>query len=396
MITGAIPRGSDAHSTDRSLAARSALHWRDRSAIPGRQFSDFLRFEPKRALKRPTTSGTGDKTVDDIRLSGAAARPRPDFSVMRFSTGDYAPKHRLEAWREVYGRTLCKQDIEPEETDDLHVDMVFRRLPGLGIMSGERSPATYRRKHCQTDSDNLFVTVGLTGSFVAEQLGHSAEVGPGDAFVGTGAEPVAARGSRGNRSLVLSVPRHAIAGAVPGLDAMYGRLIPAENPNLRMLAGYVGFLEQVDSLAVPELQLSAVKHIHDLLALTLGASRDGAAIARLGGGRAARLREIKTDIEQTIGREEISVGVLAARHRLPVRYVQRLFEAEGVTFTEFVLGRRLAKAYALLTNRRFADRPIGTIAFEAGFTNQPYFNRSFRSCYGASPSEVRAGAADLR
>ena len=55
--------------------------------------------------------------------------------------------------------------------------MLFRRLPGLGIMSGERSPAIYRRKPSQTDSDNLFVTVGLTGSFVAEQLGHSVQVG---------------------------------------------------------------------------------------------------------------------------------------------------------------------------------------------------------------------------
>src|SRR5258708_39093463 len=55
--------------------------------------------------------------------------------------------------------------------------MLFRRLPGLGIMSGERSPAIYRRKPSQTDSDNLFVTVGRTGSFVAEQLGHSVQVG---------------------------------------------------------------------------------------------------------------------------------------------------------------------------------------------------------------------------
>ena len=327
-----------------------------------------------------------------MRVGAAQSRPAP--SVFRFSTADYAPKDRLAAWRDIYGRILCKQDIEPLDTDDLHADMLFRRLPGLGIMSGERSPAIYRRKHCQTDSDNVFVTVGVAGSFVAEQLGHRAEVGPGDAFVGTGAEPVVARGSRGNRSFVLSVPLHAIADAVPGLDTTYGRLIPAQNPALRMLTGYVGFLEQADSLTVPELQFSAVKHIHDLIALTLGASRDGAVIARLGGGRAARLREIKTDIEQAIGRADISVGVLAARHRLPIRYVQRLFEAEGVTFTEFVLSRRLARAHTLLTDRRFADRPIGTVAFEAGFTNQPYFNRRFRGRYGASPSEIRAGATE--
>ena len=62
-----------------------------------------------------------------------------------------------------------------------------------------------------------------------------------------------------------------------------------------------------------------------------------------------------------------------------------------MSFTEFVVGRRLAKAHALLTDRRFANQPIGSIALEVGFANHSYFNRSFRGRYGASPSEVRAG-----
>jgi AraC-like DNA-binding protein len=76
---------------------------------------------------------------------------------------------------------------------------------------------------------------------------------------------------------------------------------------------------------------------------------------------------------------------------LPVRYIQRLFEAEGETFTEFVLARRLARVHRMLSDRCFADLPISTIASEAGFSSQPYFNRSFRARYGVSPSELRAG-----
>jgi AraC-like DNA-binding protein len=371
------------------------LSWRDRRAILARQFSVFFRFEPKRTLRRLIAQFLehGDDAMDGVHLSGGSAVARPDPSIIRFSTADYALKDRLAAWLEVYGQALCKQDIEPVGTGALHVEMVFRRLPDLGIMSGDRSPAIYRRKPSQVDNDNLFVTVALAGSFEAEQLGRAAQMGPGDALVGTGGEPIVARVSEGYRSLTLSVPLQAVAPAVSGLDATFGRRIAADNPALRLLTRYVGLLEEAGDLAAPELQSNAVKHVHDLLALALGATRDNAVMARLGGGRAARLREIKADIVQAIGREDISVGVVAARHRLPVRYVQRLFEAEGVTFTEFVLGRRLARAYTLLTDRRFADLPIGAIAFEAGFTNQPYFNRSFRHRYGASPSDVRAGEA---
>lgn len=311
---------------------------------------------------------------------------------MRFSTTDFAPKDRLAAWCEVYGKAMCKQDIEPVGESDLVAEVVVRRLPGLVTMNGSRFPATYTRRKSQVDSDNLFVTIALAGTFEGRQLGRVALMKAGDAFVGTGAEPVISTVSPGGfRSLTLSVPHSVIAPAVPRLDAMYGGVIPAANPALQMLSRYVGVLEDPDVSAVPELQATSVRHAQDLLTLALGATREGAVTAKLGGARAARLREIKAGIEQAIGREDISVGTIAARHRLPVRYVQRLFEADGVSFTEFVLGRRLARAHGLLTDRRFADLPISAIALEVGFANQPYFNRSFRARYGASPSELRAG-----
>lgn len=329
--------------------------------------------------------------MDHIGISEDAAGARPGPSIFRFTTADYAPKDRLDAWREVYGNTLCKQDIEPTSRDRLDANVVFRRLPGLATMRGDLFQAQYRRKPCQVESDRLFLTIGLAGSFEVEQLGRSAHVRVGDGFVGTGGEPLVSEVSAGCRSLTLSMPARVVAPMVPGLDTMFGRSLPAASPPLRMLARYVGFLEESGELAIPELQSTVAKHVHDLVVLVLGASRDAAVAAKLGGGRAARLREIKADIEQAIGREEISIDRLSARHRLPVRYIQRLFEADGVTFTEFVLARRLASVHRMLIDRRFADLPISAIASDAGFSSQPYFNRSFRSRYGVSPSELRAG-----
>jgi AraC-like DNA-binding protein len=75
-----------------------------------------------------------------------------------------------------------------------------------------------------------------------------------------------------------------------------------------------------------------------------------------------------------------------------VRYVQRLFETEGVTFTDFVLDARLAQAHRMLTNDRFANLKISAVACEAGFGDPSYFNRTFRRRYGATPSEVRTQA----
>jgi AraC-like DNA-binding protein len=70
-----------------------------------------------------------------------------------------------------------------------------------------------------------------------------------------------------------------------------------------------------------------------------------------------------------------------------------LFEEEDTTFTEFVLERRLDRAHRMLADPRSADRNISTIAFDAGFGDLSYFNRTFRRRFGRTPSDVRAASA---
>jgi AraC-like DNA-binding protein len=84
--------------------------------------------------------------------------------------------------------------------------------------------------------------------------------------------------------------------------------------------------------------------------------------------------------------------MLAARHRCTPRCVQRLFEAEGTTFTAYVVSRRLARAQRMLTDLRLAEEKISTVAYSCGFGDVSYFNRMFRRHYGLAPSDVRAQA----
>ncbi|MDW4800082.1 helix-turn-helix domain-containing protein [Escherichia coli] len=46
----------------------------------------------------------------------------------------------------------------------------------------------------------------------------------------------------------------------------------------------------------------------------------------------------------------------------------------------------------MLTDPRRSDRSISAVAFEAGFGDLSYFNRTFRRHFGATPSEIRAAA----
>jgi AraC-like DNA-binding protein len=146
----------------------------------------------------------------------------------------------------------------------------------------------------------------------------------------------------------------------------------------------------LDTLGTPEVRSLVATHLHDLAALAFGATRDAAAVAAGRGVQAARLRAIKDDILKRSADERLSVTDVAKRHHVTPRYVQLLFESDGGTFSEYIIEQRLAHAYRMLGAAKFADWTIGAIAFEVGFSNLSYFNRTFRRRYGVTPSDVRA------
>jgi AraC-like DNA-binding protein len=63
-----------------------------------------------------------------------------------------------------------------------------------------------------------------------------------------------------------------------------------------------------------------------------------------------------------------------------------------VTFTDYVLAQRLARAHHMLTDPRRAGEKISNVARDVGFGDLSYFNRAFRHRYGETPSGVRADA----
>jgi AraC-like DNA-binding protein len=193
-----------------------------------------------------------------------------------------------------------------------------------------------------------------------------------------------------SRSLVISAPRKTIAQVVGDPEAMLCQPLPRSDV-LRLLISYAQSADGL-SLETPGLGQAFATHVQDLMALAIGATRDGGEMARGRGLRAARLAAIKLDIGKSLRRNDLSIGALAQRHGVTPRYIQKLFESEGTTFTEHVIERRLLEARRMLTDPQFAGYGIGDIALKAGFGDLPYFTRSFRRRFGMTPSDAREQA----
>jgi AraC-like DNA-binding protein len=204
-----------------------------------------------------------------------------------------------------------------------------------------------------------------------------------------GNEPTSFCRTGPGQSFTLRVPRTMLRSIVADADDTAMRLIPRNRGALALLAHYAGWLLRVGDSLDSELLNLSVRHIQDVLALTLGAANDFKEIARTRGLRAARLKLAKACIIEHSHRRDISVGSVAARLCVTPRYLQRLFEEDGTTFSEFLLTQRLAQTHRRLCEPVSIHSAISTIAYDAGFGDLSYFNRRFRRLYGLTPREVR-------
>jgi AraC-like DNA-binding protein len=315
-------------------------------------------------------------------------------AVIRFSTDDIAPRHRLAVWREALFQTEFNVDIEPVRDAPFRGRATVRKLPGLRLLSGTSSPATYRRNHKRVIHDDVVLSFGREVKHVSAQAnGREAMIEAGDAFLLPCGGCASIQVPHEGEFTSLRLPRAALASNVINLHDAYCRRIPRETPALILLKRYLALLEwETEALADPTLQHSAVTHIYDLLAKTLGATRDAAVLADRRGVRAARLELIKDDIARHLTEACLSVHTVAARHNVSPRCVQRMFDDNGSTFTEYVMEQRLERAHRLLTDPKLSDRTLTAIAFASGFNDLSHFQRRFRRRYNATPSDVRAAA----
>ena len=296
------------------------------------------------------------------------------------------------AVRSLHERGLTWVSFEPMPNLACRLDFAIRKFPDLGLLSGVVQGV--RHEHtCQDNGDSkddFSFHMNLGGlSIVAGRRGEIT-LRDGDAMLlSYSASRVISRPSPVDHR-VIRLPRASLGPLVRNIDDFVLRRIPRGTGMLNLLRNYVDALFNDPATAMPEMRRLAVTQLCDLIAVTLGATHDAAAVAEGRGIRVARLRAIKSDIEVHLSHGDLSPGVVARRQKVSESYIRKLFEGEGTSFSQFVLARRLARAHRMLGDQRWADRSIAWIAFEAGFGDLSYFNRTSGRFYGTIPSENRS------
>jgi AraC-like DNA-binding protein len=316
--------------------------------------------------------------------------PQADYQPIRFSTAVIPERERVSAWRDFFGPRIFGADVEPMSDELFRADLTARLLPGISMVSAAVSPTRFTRSSSFLgdghDEFGVHINSGHT-RFV--QRGREIHSPPGKALLVATGQTGFAEAPDQSRYFCLHFTRTSLVPLIARPDDAVPRPV-TNSAALRYLLSYVRILEEEPMAGETALAEAAATHLRDLFALVVGASRDGAEIAEGRGLRAARLAAIKRLIERNPADRTLNVNAVAARHGLTPRTVQRMFEEDGMTFSDYVLDCRLTAAHRMLNDARYAHWSVSEIALDAGFGDISYFNRRFRRRFGAPPTWLRS------
>ncbi|QRG09371.1 helix-turn-helix transcriptional regulator [Xanthobacter dioxanivorans] len=327
---------------------------------------------------------------------------RDAFTPAWFDAQSAPSLRRPALFAEAFRAAMADLDIEVPRAQAFQARMLWVALPGARLASCFATGARFVRRGGEDtpagdDARGLILLRPVGGSLPVEQCGRTVLLNDRQGALISLAHPFSYTAVDTVRVDHLLMPS-GLAGAegwTPGLLPL-----PAtDEASLLLLVHYAGaVLQGLIPLQNAQHAALAGGHMRDLARVVFGlGATPVAATASPATAGSGRLAALKAAIAPHLGRRDLGLDMAARLLGVTPRTVQKLFEADGTTFSAHVLACRLEAARAALEARDGpgAERRVAAIAYEAGFGDLSYFNRTFRARFGLTPSAWRRRAGGM-
>jgi acetamidase/formamidase/AraC-like DNA-binding protein len=195
------------------------------------------------------------------------------------------------------------------------------------------------------------------------------------------------------RLFVVRAPRSAMGRRLFAASSMHAGRIGGDAGLGHVLAAFLGSIgASLDTLEAEELRPLELA-LAELIVASLATHRCETDVARLTPAQAALFARVCRSIDARLGDSSLSLASIAQQERVSSRYLQKLFEAAGQSFSAYLKSRRLERCRAELLDPLCAKMSISDICFRWGFNDPAHFSRTFRERYRTSPRAFRHEAS---
>jgi acetamidase/formamidase/AraC-like DNA-binding protein len=199
---------------------------------------------------------------------------------------------------------------------------------------------------------------------------------------------------RDMQAIALSVASTAFHGRKIGSFSFgHPRIVQANGLAAVLARSLEAAAESLETLSAPE-WATLNQALAELLLTLLRQPMNGNADASGTTTREALLHRIYQTIERRLNDPDLTPVRVAQAEGISERYLQKLFESTGDSFTHYLRQRRLLCTQAELSSPANASQSVSEIAYRCGFNDAAHFSRAFRERFGLSPRAFRRQEAD--
>jgi len=301
------------------------------------------------------------------------------------STDTVGSEDREELWQEAL-RQISLPATRVQDHSGFHGDVSSIVSP-LGIeLSRVSSSAQVLSGACFSRPPCLWLALPIEGVFRLADREHDVDLRLGDILYGpTGSDSTLALPDH-FVMLYIRIPQTMLYPRLLNLQVLQMGTLTRQAPVNRifsnLLYSIVDDLEDLTDEHIRPIEVALSEFVISSLA-------ESSALSCFDVAGASNFHRISQAIETQLGDGDLTLHQIAEQQRVSARYIQKLFQQAGMSFSQYLRRRRLEHCHADLASVAHRNLSISDICFRWGFNDAAHFSRSFRADYGMTPRAFR-------
>jgi len=301
------------------------------------------------------------------------------------------PPRRLDYWRDMISSTFVALDCDVPQRRNFSGSLETFALKDVlfsTVVSDAQHVVRSRRRIRQAPDDCFLISVQCHGVGSVAQDGRVAELTAGDFAIYDTSQPYELRFCEPFEQLVLRLPRRYFSHRIACPERLTATPFRGSQGPASIVSNFILHLYP----QLHDLDAGSTAAVHqalvDLLIVALAgtSTRDTFTSNQL-----VMRQRIKSFVETQLSNPSLNCKLVSQAHGISVRYLNKLFEDDAVSLSEWMWTRRLEKARVSIECSRTTGQSITQIVYDWGFKDPAHFSRAFKARYGESPTAYRRG-----